>query len=221
MVPCRQNPMSPTGFAAARGKVTCRKLNAAKRRMDSVSTEDRLGELMRQVQGGDGAAYRTLLAELTPRIRRIVARQRGFAGDAEVEDLVQDVLLSLHRVRATYNPGRPFMPWLLAIIRHRLADGARRYARTTGREIGLDDPEVTTARVATNPDQGYSDATEAIRHAMEGLPPGQRRAIELLKLQELSLKEAAAASGTSVGALKVASHRAMAALRKALGTKRA
>ena len=175
---------------------------------------------MHRAQVGDAAAYASLLRELTPRIRRVIAKQRGFAGQADVEDLVQDVLLSLHRVRATYNPSRPFMPWLLAIVRHRLVDGARRYARTAKREIALDDMDVTVADPVANPDQGRSDDVEAIREAVGALPPGQRQAIELLKLQELSLKEAAAASGTSVGALKVASHRAMAALRKALGAKR-
>lgn len=184
-----------------------------------VSTEDRLGNLMRQAQAGDTAAYLTLLRELTPRIRRIIAKQRGFAGEADVEDLVQDVLLSLHVVRATYNPSRPFMPWLLAILRHRVVDGTRRYARTARREIALDDLGVTAEEPAANPDQGRSDDAEAVRAAVQALPPGQRQAIELLKLQELSLKEAADASGTSVGALKVASHRAMAALRKALGNR--
>src|SRR5690349_4288206 len=105
---------------------------------DTSSTVDRLGGLMRQAQDGDAGAYVDLLRELTPRIRRIVVSQRGFAGAADVEDLVQDVLLSLHSVRATYDPSRPFMPWLLAIVRRRLADGARRYARTTRRETSLD-----------------------------------------------------------------------------------
>ena len=187
---------------------------------DLSSTDDRLRALMRQAQTGDAGAYIVLLRDLTPRIRRIIARQRGFAGEPGVEDLLQDVLLSVHSVRATYNPSRPFMPWLLAIVRHRLADGARRYARTKGREVALDGSDVTIAVPATNPDQGRSDDVTAVRKAVEALPPGQRQAIELLKLQELSLKEAAAASGTSVGALKVATHRAMAALRKALGTKR-
>jgi RNA polymerase sigma-70 factor (ECF subfamily) len=184
------------------------------------STDDRLDALMRRAQAGDAGAYVVLLRELTPRIRRIIGRQRGFAGEAGVEDLLQDVLLSLHSVRGTYNPSRPFMPWLLAILRHRLADGARRHARTSGREVALDAADVTIAALAANPDQGRSDDVTAVRRAVEALPPGQRQAIELLKLQELSLKEAAAASGTTVGALKVATHRAMAALRKALETKR-
>ena len=73
---------------------------------------------------------------------------------------------------------------------------------------------------ATNPDQGHADDVEVVREAVRALPDGQRQAIELLKLQELSLKEAAVRSGTSVGALKVATHRAIGALRKALGAKR-
>lgn len=169
---------------------------------------------MHAAQSGDATAYLELLRTLTPRIRRIVARQRAFAGAEDVEDLVQDVLLSVHTVRDTYDPARPFMPWLLAIARNRLADGARRYTRTAAREVHVED--VTFAEPAANPVQDSSDRVEALQHAVRALPAGQRQAIELLKLQELSLKEAAAVSGTSVGALKVATHRAIAALRKAL-----
>ena len=175
---------------------------------------------MKAAQGGDGGAYLELLRVVTPRIRRTVYRQRGFAGEEDVEDLVQDVLLSLHAVRATYDPSRPFMPWLLAIVRHRLADGARRYGRTAAREVHMDDEDVTFVEPATNPNQEISDHADALREAVRSLPDGQRQAIELLKLEELSLKEAAARTGTSVGALKVATHRAMATLRKSFGARR-
>jgi RNA polymerase sigma factor (sigma-70 family) len=184
-------------------------------------SHDQLGAWMRAAQRGDAAAYRELLCSLTPRIRRIVARRYGLARAADVEDLVQDVLLSVHAVRATYDPARPFMPWLMTIVRHRLADGARRHARTASREVHLDD--VTFADPATNSPENAGYDLEALRDAVHALPAGQRQAIELLRFQELSLKEAAAASGSSVGALKVATHRAIAALRRALtgGTKRA
>jgi RNA polymerase sigma factor (sigma-70 family) len=181
-----------------------------------TSSDDRLGALMGAAQAGDATAYLELLRALTPRIRRIITRRRAFAGAEDVEDLVQDVLLSLHAVRATYNPARPFMPWLLAIVRNRLADGARRYARTAAREVPVDD-SVTSAEPATNPSGETFDRVEALRHAVRALPAGQRQAIELLKLQGHSLREAATATGLSIGALKVATHRAMAALRKALG----
>ena len=186
----------------------------------ATSPTDPLDRLMCAAQRGDAAAYVELLREITPRLRKIVMRQRGFAGIADVEDLVQDMLLSLHAARATYDPARPFVPWLLAIVRNRLADGARRYARTLGREVLVDPDDVTFFEVATN--DGFEDRgeTEALRAAVEALPASQRQAIELLKLKELSLKEAAAASGSSVAALKVATHRALRALRRTLATKR-
>jgi RNA polymerase sigma-70 factor (ECF subfamily) len=90
------------------------------------SQPDPLGKLLSAAQRGDAAAYAQLLRLVTPRIRKIVLRARGFAGGAEAEDLVQDILLSLHTVRATYDPERPFVPWLLAFVRTRLADGGRR-----------------------------------------------------------------------------------------------
>lgn len=181
-----------------------------------VPSQDQLGALMHAAQQGDATAYRELLCTVTPRIRQIVAHRRAFLSAEDVEDLVQDVLLSLHAVRATYDPRRPFMPWLLAIVRNRLADGARRYRRTAAREVLIEDADVTFAAPATNPRQDASDDLEALDRALQALPAGQRQAIELLKLQELSLREAAAASGSTIGALKVATHRAMAALRKAL-----
>ena len=176
---------------------------------------------MRAAQHGDAAAYSELLKGITPRIRRVVQRERGFAGRADVDDLVQDVLLSVHAVRATYDATRPFEPWLLAIVRNRLADGARRYARTAAREINWDhEDDVTFGAAETNDETAEIGDAHALREAVRALPDGQREAIELLKLEELSLKEAASVSGTSVGALKVATHRALHALRRTLATKR-
>ena len=172
---------------------------------------------MREAQRGDADAYRALLTAVTPRIRRIVRARRGVLAPADTEDLVQDVLLSVHAVLATYDPSRPFMPWLLAIVRNRLVDGARRYGRQHAHEIQVNDLQVTFGEIATNTrDEGIGDV-EALEHAIRALPAGQRQAIEFLKLQELSLKEASAATGTSVGALKVATHRAIMSLRRILG----
>ena len=176
-----------------------------------------LATLMQAAQGGDTQAYVLLLKEITPRLRQIVRGQhRFFLKIEDIEDLVQDILLSLHAVRATYDPRRPFMPWLMAITRHRLADAARRYTRRTAHELQAENLPVTFSDDGANIDTyGYRDP-EALRHAIRDLPRGQRDAIELLKLREMSLKEAAAASGTSIGALKVSVHRAIATLRKAL-----
>jgi RNA polymerase sigma-70 factor (ECF subfamily) len=181
---------------------------------------DVLGDLMRAAQQGDRSAYVELLRAITPRIRQLVRRQRGFAGVAEVEDLVQDVLLSIHTVRATYDHSRPFVPWLLAIVRNRLVDGARRYGRIARREVLVDDLDVTFFASETNDDSVEVGDASALHEAVRALPEGQRQAIELLKLKELSLKEAAEVSGTSVGALKVATHRAMATLKLTLRKRR-
>jgi RNA polymerase sigma-70 factor (ECF subfamily) len=178
--------------------------------------EERLAALMRSAQGGDSNAYTALMQELAVRVRRIVRHRRAFLEHADVEDLVQDVLLSVHAVRATYDVTRPFIPWLLAITRNRLADGARKHARHGAYEIAVDDLDVTFFRERTNTMTTTYGDPDALRQAIADLPAGQRSAIEMLKLREMSLKEAAAASGTSVGALKVATHRAMDALRRKL-----
>src|SRR6476469_7606041 len=105
--------------------------------IDGIADDDLAG-LMKLAQDGDMEAYSQLLQEVTIRLRRIVRRYRSFLTHEDIEDLVQDILLSPHSVRATYDPQRPFMPWLLAITRNRLADGARRYARTSMRELNTD-----------------------------------------------------------------------------------
>jgi RNA polymerase sigma-70 factor (ECF subfamily) len=171
---------------------------------------------MRAAQTGDADAYFALLQELAPRVRQMVVRRRGARQPADVEDLVQDVLLSIHVARGSYDPSRPFLPWLLAIVRNRLADGARRYARLTAHEVQVENLDVTFADLATNSILVPPVDAGAVRQAVQSLPAKQRSAIELVKLRELSLKEAAAASGMSIGALKVATHRAVAALRRIL-----
>ncbi len=150
---------------------------------------------------------------------RDTARRRfGFLQQQDIDDLVQDVLLSIHVSRAAYDPTRPFLPWLRAIARNRTADSARRHVRRAVYEVLTNPPPETFPTGDTNMTaDGYGDA-EALAQAMTKLPPGQRQAIELTKLQEMSLKEAAAATGTSIGALKVSVHRGLSALRKALGT---
>lgn len=177
--------------------------------------ECRLVTLMRAAQNGDGAAYASLLRELTPLLRQRIQRQLRVLKAQDVEDLVQDVLLSLHVVRATYDPQRPFLPWLFGIAHNRIADGARRYARHAAHEVAVEQWPVTFSDEGANKEESYGDP-EALAQAIRTLPPGQREAIEMVKLRELSLKEAADSSGTSVGALKVAVHRAIKALRRAL-----
>lgn len=178
--------------------------------------EERLASLMRSAQQGNAKAYRDLLHELTGYLRRAVRSRRSFLSSQDIEDIVQEILLSVHSVRATYDPRRPFLPWLYAIARNRLADSARRYGRTGRHESLVDELPVTFIDESTNIDiDSYKDA-ELLKQAIEQLPPGQRQAIEMLKLKELSLKEASAQSGLSIESLKVSVHRGISNLRKLL-----
>ncbi len=170
-------------------------------------------ELMARAQAGDKVAYRRLLEDITPYLRSLAARHALLAG--EVEDVVQDVLLTVHAVRHAYDPGRPFGPWLLAIARRRIVDRLRRRGSRTAAEIPLGPQHETIAADGPNLYPLLS-GRRALHDALARLPAGQRRAILLLKLRGLSLKEAALESGLSIAALKVASHRAIKALRAML-----
>lgn len=169
--------------------------------------------LMQAAQAGDRAAYAALLRAVTPHVRAMA--RAALRDRAEAEDAVQDILLTLHETRRMYDPTRPFRPWLVGIARRRLIDRLRARGRRAARETPLGPEHETFAIAAANDAQGLDDAP-ALRAALALLPDGQRVAVELLKLQEMSLKQASGVTGMSVGALKVATHRAIRRLRAAL-----
>jgi RNA polymerase sigma factor (sigma-70 family) len=185
----------------------------------SERREQELAAWMRAAQDGDRVAYDRLLKILAAGLRPIVRHKRPFLQGADVEDIVQDILLSLHSVRSSYDPARPFMPWLMAIVRNRMADAARRYARRVENEVDTGEFPETFSQVETKDMHGDLIDEEAAAHAIDALPAGQRQAIEMLKIRGLSLREASVASGLSIAALKVAVHRAVHALRKTLREK--
>jgi RNA polymerase sigma-70 factor (ECF subfamily) len=168
--------------------------------------------LMARAQEGDRAAYQRLLQEIAPYLRAIAARRHRDPSD--VEDSVQDVLLTVHAIRQTYDPTRPFAPWLVAIANRRFIDRLRRQGRTRNREIPLTAEHETFCEPAANLDE-RPDGRE-LEGMVNSLPPAQQKAVRLLKLKELSLKEAAAMSGMSITSLKVNTHRALKSLRKML-----
>ena len=169
--------------------------------------------LMAQAQDGDRQAYRTLLEGITPYIRSLA--RRCFKQPTDVDDAVQDVLLNVHMVRHAYDPRRPFGPWLVAIANRRIIDRLRRDTRRRAREVELSTDHETFADPTTNISSSAPDQA-ALAQAIDRLPPDQRQTITMLKLNEMSLKDAAAASGRSVVALKVATHRAVKSLRRML-----
>lgn len=168
--------------------------------------------LMARAQDGDGVAYRRLLEEITPYLRSLAVRRHRDPSD--VEDAVQDILLTIHSIRKTYDPARPFAPWLVAIASRRFADRLRRQGRTRGRETPLAVDHETFSEPETNLQE--SPDRRELEGAINDLPPRQRQAIRLLKLDGMSLKQAAIASGMSITSLKVNTHRAVKRLRKIL-----
>jgi len=170
----------------------------------------RWSQLMEAAQRGDRAAYEQLLREILPLVRAIALRRHRARDRAE--DVVQDILLTLHRVRHTYDPARPFTHWLATLAHRRTIDALRRRGRTERQEIADARAYETFADPSANKDMTAFDAGDGLKAAMTALSDGQRQA----KLKERTLAEAARATGRSVSALKVNVHRAMKTLRAQL-----
>jgi RNA polymerase sigma-70 factor (ECF subfamily) len=180
----------------------------------SSDAPDDWGAWMARAQAGDQQAYRALLQAIGPWLRAIARRMLGHE---DAEDAVQEILLVVHGVRRTYEPGRPFKPWLSTIATRRCIDILRR-RRREGLRVGDAMALEAEADDAPDPLERLEQAQrgERLHAAVAGLSPGQRDAVRLLHLQELSLREAEAHGRQRAGALKVASHRALKALRRAL-----
>jgi RNA polymerase sigma-70 factor (ECF subfamily) len=176
----------------------------------------RWSRMMAAAQAGDGRAYEDLLRECLPLLRAICRARLRDATDAE--DAVQDTLLTIHRARDSYNATRPFRPWLVAIAERRALDRVRSRGRRAGREVPVDAAgEVPSHDPSVEAGLDAQRAAATLRGAVQDLPTAQRTAIGLTKIEDLSLAEASRRSGMSVGALKVATHRAMGALRRRFG----
>ena len=180
----------------------------------SSHSNDDWGELLAAAQTGDAGAYRSFLEAILP-FARAIARRRAPSDDL-AEDIVQEALLTIHRVRHTYEPGRPVRPWLAAIVSRRAIDAHRRRGRIRARETHDPAAYETFADDAANRNENAAHSASEVARMMDSLTPMQKEAVQLVKLNELSLAEASAASGQSVGALKVNVHRALRRLRTGL-----
>ena len=166
---------------------------------------DRLSALMADALRGDAMSYEEALREIVCLVRAF-ARTR--VGDTLADDVVQETLLTLHRVRHTYDPARPFMPWLMAIAHSRLVDIVRREGRRARLETPLQVEPPSGQVVLALPD---------LVMALEELPPQQRRVIRMLKVEGMSVREVAGTLGLSVSNVKVMAHRGYGALRRRFG----
>jgi RNA polymerase sigma factor (sigma-70 family) len=170
----------------------------------TAPADDHWGKLMVAAQQGNGGAYNRLLSEIQPWLYRFFARRLplGMADDA-----TQDTLIAIHQKRHTYEPGRPFRPWLAAIARYKWIDRLRHMSRnqTTSLDDELSEPSV----------QGHeSSVTSAIvlEELLAKLKPAQTTVIRLVKIKGFSIEEAAEMTGQSESLVKVNIHRGLAKL---------
>jgi RNA polymerase sigma factor (sigma-70 family) len=166
--------------------------------------DDEWGRLMTAALAGHGGAYNRLLSEIQHWLQRYYLRRlpMGMADDA-----TQDCLLAVHQRRHTYQPGRPFRPWLAAIARYKWIDRLRAMGRKP--TVSLDD-ELFEPSI-----EGHeSSVTSAIvlEELLTRLKPAQVSVIRLVKIQGLTIEEAAALTGQSESLVKVNIHRGLARL---------
>lgn len=161
-----------------------------------TADEATLSRLMAAAQRGDKTAYRQALGLCVPLLRRFLHNR---VADSAVDDLVQDTLMSVHKKLASWDPERAFLPWLLAIARYRWVDHLRRiYVR---READLDDT------LGVDSGEAAVIARFGCDKLLAKLPPGQAAAIRAVRIEGLSIAEAAQRLGQSEPLIKVNVHR--------------
>jgi RNA polymerase sigma-70 factor (ECF subfamily) len=198
-----QSVTSPVAAANDQRMESCLEEKVVSRQ--SFADLDRWMELYQQA---DPAAPATLVGALSPALLRFFKSQ--MASRQQADDLLQETWLRIHRVRHTYRPGEPVLPWIYAIARRVRVDGYRRTRRITLREIAM---EVLPERLAEAEQRNPGPAFDTL---VAALPETQREVITMLKVGGLSLEEVARATSSTVGAVKQKAHRAYKRLRKLL-----
>ncbi len=157
---------------------------------------------------GDAGAYRMLLAGLTRHLRSYYARRLD---SGAAEDAVQETLIAIHSRRATYDPALPFTAWVYGIARYKLIDEYRRHKRRA--TVPLDE----AAERFGHDDAGDAIAKCDVTKLLDRLPPAKRQLVKDVKLDGVSIADAAKRTGLSESAVKVTVHRAIKSLHDELG----
>lgn len=172
-----------------------------------TASENQLRELLMQGQGGDAVAYHRFLKVLSAHLRAYF-RKKLFQHPDEVEDLVQETLLAVHNQRHTYRSDQPLTAWVYAIARYKWVDLLR--ARSS-REA-LTDPLDDELEVFASSDTAAMEAKKDLNKLLANLPDRQRLPIVHVKVEGLSVVEAAQLTGMSESAIKIGVHRGLKAL---------
>ena len=174
-----------------------------------TTQEIELKALMLASLDGDATSHRALLEKLSRRLRAYYKGKLAGIGRGviEAEDLVQDAVLAIHLKRHTYDPAEPLTPWVHAIARYKLIDFLRR-SRTSFADVPIEEADTIMA----HDDNVDAESTYDVKRLMERLPKNMRCAIEAVKLDGLSIAEAAQRCGISESGVKVNIHRGLKAL---------
>ena len=173
------------------------------------SHEPEFRALMTAGLAGDVTAHRMLLKQLSVHLRAYFKARlaRAGRGPTDAEDLMQETLIAIHTRRHTYDTSKPFTPWLYAVARYKLVDHLRG-TKASKPDVPLEEAEEITA----HEDDMAIESGIDLHKLMSQLPVKLREAIRLVKLDELSVGEAAKRSGTSESAVKMSVHRGLKAL---------
>ncbi|MGE7138838.1 sigma-70 family RNA polymerase sigma factor [Luteibacter sp. NPDC031894] len=156
---------------------------------------------------GDATSYRRFLDGLSGHLRAYLRRRLPRA-QADVEDILQETLLAVHNARHTYRLEQPLTAWVHAIARYKLMD----FFRAHSRREALNEPFEDDGGLFVASDTASTDARRDVSLLLQALPDRHRVPIQLVKLEGLSVAEAAERSGMSESAVKVGVHRGLKAL---------
>lgn len=170
-------------------------------------------ELTRKLRAGlagDGVAYADFLSQLSPMLRRVIGRKIPMS---DVEDVLQEVLISIHKARHTYDGERPLMPWVMAITSFRVTDCLRKtYSEMRHQRVDIADYKNVLEAVTESHNEN-----ESIDEMLEGVGQRERKILSLMHVEGYTASEVGSQLGMKESAVKVAAHRAIKKIRKRLG----
>lgn len=161
--------------------------------------------------GGDQVAYGKFLSTITPMLRRMVGRRLA---NADVEDVVQEVLISIHKARHTYDGQRPIMPWLASITSFRITDHLRKhYSQMRHQSVDIADYENILSDVTED-----TSSNESVNELLSDVPEKHKKILTMMHVEGYTAKEIGKQMSMNESAVKVAAHRAIKKIREKFGT---